>query len=250
MVPAKNQYRWCVICNQKFALPNFTKQPSKRQTCSTECKGKLFTRNRRSWSEAEIAILKDKAETMPSKQLVRAFNNATVQLGNPKRTQKSISIKLFELGFSLQTKHQVYTTGAIARHLGLSSNTVRGWLRMGLESYKQTNNINSPFFITTRSLRRFARKKPHFFGGIPHIDLFLLLEDEQLVEHIVKTYPKRNSCITPPQPVRCIETGVIYNSYVEAAKAIYVSNYAIYQAIKFNRPVIGLHFERVSLPKR
>lgn len=250
MVPAKNQYRWCVICNQKFALPNFTKQPSKRQTCSQECRGKLFGQNRRQWTKAEIAILIDKAETMPSKQLVRAFNNATVQLGNPKRTQASIFIKLGELGFSMRTKHQVYTTGGVARMIGISPDTVRHWLKMGLESYKQTTNRNSPYFITTRSLRRFAKQHPECFGGIPHVDLFLLLEDEQLVEHIVKTYPKRNRVITPPQPVRCIETGVVYNSYIEAANAIFVTRCAIYKSVKYKRPIANLHFEKVNPPKR
>jgi len=248
MSPRKRQYRFCSQCGAKFILPEQSRHRRPRATCSLECQKKLIRLNYRNWSDRELQILSDMAETMPIIQLIRAFNQQLNQLGLQKRTQHSIRSKLQKLGFSANVQHGVYTVGMISKKLGVPFATVSTWTRYhGLRFYRVTKKQNATKYITAKHLRDFARKRPHSFGGIPFIDLYLVLEDQQLTEYIVKNYPHRPGRL-PPQPVRCIETRKIYASYVEAGKAFHVCASAIFKSVKFGHPANEHHFEKVENP--
>jgi hypothetical protein len=136
----------------------------------------------------------------------------------------------------------------ISKKLGVPFATVSTWTRYhGLRFYRVTKKQNATKYITAKHLRDFARKRPHSFGGIPFIDLYLVLEDQQLTEYIVKNYLHRPGRL-PPQPVRCIETRKIYASYVEAGKAFHVCASAIFKSVKFGHPANEHHFEKVENP--
>jgi len=248
MSPRKRQYRFCSQCGAKFILPDQATHRIPRATCSPECQKKLGGANYRHWTDREIQILSDMAETMPITQLARAFNQQLNQLGLKKRTRNSIRTKIQRLGFSLNVQHGVYTVGMISRNLNISPKTINTWVRnYGLNFYRVAKNKNAIKYITAKHLRDFARKRPQSFGGVPFIDLFLVLEDQQLTEYIVKNYPHRPGRL-PPQPVRCIETRKVYGSYVEAGKAFHVSSSTIYKSVKFGHPANEHHFEKVENP--
>jgi len=188
------------------------------------------------------------AETMPIIQLIRAFNQQIVLRGYEKRTNHSIRSKLQKLGFSENVQHGVYTIGTISRSLGIPFGTVANWVKnYGLKYYRITKKRNATKYITAKNLRDFARSRPESFGGIDFIDLYLILEDQQLTEYIVKNHPHRLTRIQP-QPVRCIETRVCYSSYVEAARAFFVTPSAIYKSVTFGEPANRHHFEKIEDP--
>jgi hypothetical protein len=72
--------------------------------------------------------------------------------------------------------------------------------------------------------------------------LYLALEDENLVDQILEQYPNRNSCIKKPVRVKCVETGRIYNSQSDAARAIYVNRSIVFRAVKYGHRAAGYHF--------
>lgn len=185
---------------------------------------------------------------MPVLQLVRAFNQQIGLHGYEKRTTWSIRSKLQKLGFLETVQHGVYTIGTLAERLNLPRGTVTNWVRLyGLKFYKVTKKRNASKYITAKNLRDFARIRPQSFGGIPFIDLYLVLEDQQLTEYIVKNYPRRPGRLQP-QCVRCIETGMIYSSYIEAAKAFHVSSTYIYKSVKYGIAANNHHFEKIANP--
>lgn len=174
--------------------------------------------------------------------MIRVFNRQNSLCGNPKRTAYSIKLKANHLNLSLRPTF-LHTASSLARLLDVSCDAVRYWVSIGLESTKQTDIANSPHYITPASLRKFARQRPELFGGINSIDLYIALECEELVEYITTNYPSRRN---RPKRVRCVETGRIYNSYKEAAKAVYVTRSGIYKAIKRKGTANGFHFVLVD----
>lgn len=235
--------RVCVVCRQSFKPIIYTKgDVSPRKTCSKKCHIKLSAQQRQSWKPEEIQLLTDYAESLPILQLVRVFNQLNKEKGNPHRTINSIKNKLCKLGYSLSPQYNHLPCSVLARVLGVSVDSVRYWTTIGLVSTRQRDKPGSPRFVSAANLRKFARQRPELFGGLNPIDLYIALESESLVEFITTNYPKRNSCIKPPKRVRCVETGRIYNSCVQAAKDNYVSRSGIYKAIKFGRRLNNHHF--------
>lgn len=218
---------------------------SPRKTCSDACRIKLHHQHRKQWKPEEVKLLREIAETLPTAQLVRVFNRQNGLLGNPKRSAQSIKLKINELGMSLRAQC-VFNASSLARTIGVSSDAVRHWIKIGLKSTRQNEVANSPHYISPAALRRFARKRPELFGGLNRIDLYIVLEDEKLVDFILANYPNRNKPLTPPNRVRCIETGRIYRSYKEAGKAVFVSRSGIFKSIKFGIAANGYHFELVD----
>lgn len=239
--------RPCVICGNLFHPIYYTKGGlSPRKTCSDQCRSKLYAQQRKQWKLEEIELLKDYAESMPSNQLICVFNQFNQQKGNEYRTACSIKLKLNELGLSLRPQYSLLSCNALARLLGVSADAVLYWTKIGLAYSKQRDVPRSPRFISAANLRKFARKRPELFGGLNSIDLYIALESKSLVEFITTNYPNRHRGTKPPQRVRCVETGRIYSSYMEAAKAHYVTRSGIFKAVKFGRTANGHHFEKVN----
>ncbi len=179
---------------------------------------------------------------MPCESLIRVFNAQNKIAGRPKRSAVSIKLKVDKLGYSLEPKYRYLSASALGRVLGISNDAVRYWLQIGLKGVRNRDVPRSPVYITATELRKFARNNPRFFGGIPRIDLYLALEDENLVDQILEQYPNRNSCIKKPVRVKCVETGRIYNSQSDAARAIYVNRSIVFRAVKYGHRAAGYHF--------
>ena len=240
----KTNRRNCKICGKHFQIVQERHRTRYRSTCSTACQNKLIRINYRPWTPNELQILRDLAETLPIQQLINAFNKHARSIGLEKRTGHSIRSKLTKLGYSQDVRHGVYTAGVIARTLGIPFGTVTTWFRYGLEFYRLRDDKLATKYITAKNLRDFARKRPQSFGGCDFVDLYLVLEDRQLTEYIVKTFPKRPGRISP-QRVRCIETKQVFNSYVEAGKTFFLTPSSIYKSVKFGEPAAGYHFEKI-----
>jgi hypothetical protein len=248
LAPGKKNTRSCIICNTSFAPQIISKDRlSNRRTCSMECRGIYYGRVRKSWTDDEIALLHEFAESMPSDQFIRVFNAQNTSNGRPKRSAVSIRLKIHELNLSLEPKYRYLTASGFARFLGISNDAVRYWLQIGLKGTRNRDVPRSPVYIKTEDLCEFARANPRFFGGIPRTQLFLAIEDADLADYIVKTFPNRNTCIRKPMKVRCIETGKIYESQSAAAKAMFVNRSIISRSVRRGHTANGYHFEKINL---
>jgi endogenous inhibitor of DNA gyrase (YacG/DUF329 family) len=241
----KTNRRNCKICGKHFKIVQERHRTRYRATCSDACQNKLIRVNYRPWTSDELNHLRDIAETLPIKQLINNFNRHIGILGLEKRTGHSIRSKLVKLGYSQHVKHGVYTAGVIARTLDIPFGTVTTWFRYGLEFYRLRDAPTATKYITSKNLRDFARKRPQSFGGCKFVDLYLILEDRQLTEYIVKNFPRRPGRIAP-QKVRCIETNQVFKSYVEAGRKFFLTPSAIYKSATFGEAAAGYHFEKIQ----
>jgi len=202
----------------------------------------LISKNRSYWNDREIHFLASIAETMPLDTLCHTFNCFASRNNRPQRSVLSIKRKLDLLGYSSKPEIGSFTTVALGRLLGCSHETVRSWCKKGLEHKYRYNTHHGIIDIKINNLKSFARKYPHLFGGFNRTDLFIALEDAKLIDYILENYPKRNSAMRDKQPVRCIETGRIYGSFVEAARNYLITPAGFRSAIIRGSAIAGHHF--------
>jgi len=174
------------------------------------------------------------------------FNAKARQNQRPQRSLSAIKARLSTLGYSFEPQHSVYTISSLARLLNCSKDAVSYWRKLGLKSNKSGHNKGAKVYIRIEDVRQFARKRPELFGGFDRDALFILFENMTMAEKILEKYPKRNRGIADKQPVRCIETGVIYKSHLEAARAFFVSRSGIYKAVTRGCCANNHHFEKVN----
>jgi hypothetical protein len=239
--------RNCLICGTNFHVAPISKNRfSKRQTCSIECRRLLCTKNRARWSPEDVQFLSSIAETLPIKRLHNVFNAVASRHKRPLRSINAIKSKLAALGYSIDPRIGYFTLSSLGRVLDCHPSTIRHWCKVGLEYTQKSKQPGSLVHIQINDLKAFARKRPELFGGFDRINLFIALEDTKLVERILEQHPTRNRGIRAPQPVRCIETGKVYNSYIDAGKDYFISSNGIYKAVLRKSPVNGHHFERIN----
>lgn len=192
-----------------------------------------------------MQILQDIAESLPPRQLVQVYNNLAAKQNRPARTRNAIYLKCNDLNLSVFPLYQTLTTDRIINALKIDENRIYKWIQKGLKTTRGSPKTRSRHYIAIQDLRKFARRYPYEFSGVDPTELFMLIEDEQLVEQIAEQYPKRVK-IAGPMRVRCIETGVIFASQAQACKHFHLYRTALYRAIKYGKTAGGYHFERVD----
>lgn len=239
--------RQCIICNTEF-IPQFISKGrlTSRETCSFHCHRLHNGRTRAPWTRGDLELLHSLAESLPIKMLCGIFNAKAKQNQRPQRSPAAIKARLSTLGYSFQPQHSTYTIASLARLLNCSKDAVSYWRKLGLKTTKSARNPKAIVYIRIENVRQFARKRPELFGGFDRDALFIIFENMDMVEKILEAYPKRNSGIAEKQPVRCIETGVVYSSYVEAARAFFVTPSGIYRAVTTGCCANNHHFEKVN----
>lgn len=187
------------------------------------------------------------AESMPIDRLTQAFNAQAAIRGRPTRSENAICLKLNDLKLSVTPLYQNFTTTHIAKVLKISDDEVYYWIRRcGLKTYRLSNKNRAHHFINVADLRRFVRERPEFFGGLDSTELFLLIEDRNLVDYVKTNFPRRYPKRAGPMKVKCIETGQVFQSQADAAKTFHLYRSALYRAVKYGEAVAGYHFKRVD----
>lgn len=246
-MPRLRRFRFCKVCGLRFKLETISKgRTSTRITCSIKCRTKYYAQQRRAWDEREIQLLKELAESMPLEILVRTFNNQNIDQGYEERSTHSIKNKLNHLGYLFEPSYKYLSTHDLAKALGVHKNIIKYWIARGLRGTKNRAVKGSPQYFTPENVRKFARSHMAYFGGFKRINLFFVLEDEELVDEILTQYPKRYVPTCQPKRVRCVETGQIYPSQTAAARAIFVTTTAVSRAIRKGHRAGGYHFVRIN----
>lgn len=76
----------------------------------------------------------------------------------------------------------------------------------------------------------------------PGLTLVALTEEERQQVTLPPLFRNGRRYSHKAQPVRCIETGVVYESAMAAGKAIFAESSSIYKAIRRGTPCFGHHF--------
>ena len=239
--------RVCAACGIRFKLQIISKgRTSTRLTCSIKCRTKYYAQQRRIWDQREIQLLKELAESMPLEILVRTFNIQNTGQGFKERSAHSIKNKLSHLGYLFEPTYKYLSTHDLAKALGVHKNIIKYWIARGLRGTKNRAVVGSPQYFTPENVRKFARDHMAYFGGFKRINLFFVLEDQELVDEILTKYPKRYVPTCQPKRVRCIETGQVYPSQTAAARAVHVTTTAVSRAIRKGHRAGGYHFVRLN----
>ena len=120
---------------------------------------KLRTPNaRHAWTEAELSLLDDWAETKPLNQLVASWNRLAQKQGRPVRSFRSLEKKLLERGHSLKPFADYFSVPAVARLLNRSES----WIKGLIENHKlRAVKENGYWLIKPKSLRDFVFQHPY-----------------------------------------------------------------------------------------
>lgn len=117
----------------------------------------------------------------------------------------------------------------------------KGWLPAHRFPQKGQERRRRHWYFRRESVVRLARERPELFRGIPVDRLALLLEDADLARAIARDWS------TDPIQARRIvnlDTGQVYANASHAARAHYVTNKAILQALRRGTRSAGYRWAR------
>lgn len=162
--------------------------------------------------------------------------------GWPRRTEKAFAKRLYEMGYDKRPRYVMMPLPELARVLCVSREVVARWPKKGLRvGYR--NPANGASYVSLKELKKFAKASPHRFAGLEYKNLFVLLGDEELCQHIVDTYPIRNGV---SRRVLCITTNKVYDSAADAARQLKVVRQAITRACRENSTCLGRKFKYLN----
>jgi hypothetical protein len=247
MTQKSGQTRICKVCKQRFSvLYKSRNRISDRQTCSKKC-ANTVTRN--AWSKQEHEILLELASTMPINSLHRTYNSLASRHKFQCRTEAALRVKLQKLGISVVPCVEFFSINQIAEMLGFPYKTVSNWHFYGLKVIHMNKCRRSRRYVTRIDLKRFLKKRPHFFGGANRLGLQAILENIDAVDQFLTQHPKRNKK-PPTSPnkiaIRCIETQEEFETITAAAVAIKVNPSVLAKAVKNNHRCRQMHWEIIQ----
>jgi len=242
-VKGSKYLRECVICQTVFKIPvlhNGDKSP--RITCGVRCHRTLASRRGKKWTKEEIEIIEHLSLSLPPKMLYMTYCNMAAKAGLPKRSEPALRAKMQALGIPLMPQIDWYTLLELSRLFKATRHSVFRMIKHGLKAKKESNHRNQPYFVSRIELRRFARKRPDLYREFDRDGLFVVLEDEGLVDLIMQQPLQRKPNRYNPTRVKCVETGNVYPSCRAAARMFFVDPSAIHGAAKRGHRVAGYHW--------
>lgn len=111
-----------------------------------------------SWTEAELMLLNEWAETKPLNHLVSSWNRLAQKQGRPVRSLRSLEKKLLERGHSLKPYVNYFSVPAVARLLNRSES----WIKGLIENHKlRAVKENGYWLVKPKWLRDFVFGHPY-----------------------------------------------------------------------------------------
>jgi IS30 family transposase len=177
---------------------------------------------------------------MPWFMLVKSYQHWAHFRGYPPRTEEALRQMTKKLGVDRRSVGEWITTGVIATHLGLCSETVRRWItRNWLPAKRFGTSRAHQHYVSRASLRRLSRERPELFAGRSLSDLIMLLDSERAAQQVVDGNHRRQwqQC-----PVVCVETGKRFPTIAAAARHAYVTPEVMRRAVRTGGRANGRHW--------
>lgn len=198
---------------------------------------------RAKWTRNEILAIEGLAGDVPPVKITEYYNKWAKKNGYPERTYWAISSLMVRNGISRKAEGEWVTSRYISKTLGVSIDIPQRWAEKERIKCYHNGSRRSPRFYKRSDILRLAREQPELFGGIPADRLFILLEDYELCETIVKTYPYKKSS---GRAVIAVESGMMYPSVCAAARAVSVCPQSISFALRRGGTSAGYHWKHVQ----
>lgn len=235
--------RQCVICQTVFNIPLLRGNvKSPRKTCSLICHRRLVGRTAKKWTKAEVDIIEHLSLSLPPRMFYMTYCNMAAKSGLPKRSEASLRAKMKLLGIPLMPEIDWYTLHQLADLFGATRHAMYKLVKQGLKAKRESNYRNQPYFVSRVELKRFARKNPGLFREFKRDGLFVVLENEELIDLIMEQPIQRKPNRYNPTKVKCVETGNVYPSCRAAARIFFVDPSAIHGAARKGHRVAGYHW--------
>ncbi len=168
---AKIQYRRLTPNERHYLIENYTDEPQTINAIALQLKlepKKVLqharylklrpSSSRHAWTEAELSLLDEWAETKPLNQLVASWNRLALKQGRPQRSFRSLEKKLLERGHSLKPFADYFSVPAVARLLNRSESWIKGLIENNkLRAAKE----NGYWLVKPKWLRDFVFQHPY-----------------------------------------------------------------------------------------
>lgn len=193
------------------------------------------------WTKEEELELEALAGDYPWSIVVKRHNQWSVSKRRRPRTGTALARRVNALGAGRVPQGEWLTIGAVSAILGIDREKPRRWIRSGkIQAKRECTKAPSPHYVSRQSLRDWAKRDPAFFRPYPRDALVLLFDSDRIADQVYK-HPPINAR-THKRPVRCVETGEIFNSLTAAALANYVTVSRIQAIVNTHETVGGRHF--------
>lgn len=190
------------------------------------------------WTAAEEETLENWAGREPFPFLVNRLQKLQRDLGVPVRAPKSIAGKAEKMGLRLTCEYDSFSLQRLGALLGVSRDRVRYWVdRYDLPSKRVSVNRRS---VKASSFKAWAESYQRLLGGVDSLGLHDLTgwSTEKCKMIATQQYCRE-------VPVKRLDTGQVYRSQQEAARAVYVCPSAIRQSIREKSPCVGTRWVKV-----
>ena len=194
------------------------------------------------WAPDEINMLAGLAGDQPWVFLPAIYRRWAVQAGFPLRSDAELLQAATDLKLSLQPVCNWLSPTDVAFYLDRAPVTIRRWVAKGLVKIRHSKQARGPYWLSRDDLKRLAKKRPDLFAGGDPNKLFMLLERQDLADHIQQNYAV---CHGRTRKVQCVETGRIFPSAVAADRSMHHADGAVTQSISTGSRSGGYHWRYV-----
>ena len=197
------------------------------------------------WTKEEELELEALAGDYPWSMVVKRHNQWSLSKGRAPRTSGALARRSNVMGAGRVPEGEWLTIGAVSNILGIDREKPRRWIRSGkIQAKRECTKAPSPHYVSRQSLRDWAKRDPAFFRPYARDALVLLFDSERIADQVYK-HPPINAR-AHKRPVRCVETGEIFNSLTTAALANHVTISRIQAIVNTHETVGGRHFVDVA----
>lgn len=196
------------------------------------------------WTPEELNILQDLVGDIPWPMVQATYNEKALKHGLPQRTNVALRRKCDDLGLQRRCVGEWITSGVVCKLLNTNYEQVNGWIQRGwLPAVRFGSGSAHSYHFTRTNLCKLAKQKPYLFGGQSESALIQLFNDENLAKQIAaKGLPRMRQA----KPVVCVETGQIYPSIGQAARAVFVTFSRLQKVINKNATAAGYHWKTIK----
>ena len=194
------------------------------------------------WVPEEIDMLAGLAGDQPWVFLPRIYRGWAVRAGFRQRKDDELLQAATDLKLSLRPVCNWLSPTDVAYFLDRAPVTIRRWVAMGLVEIRHSKQARGPYWLSREGLKRLAKKRPDLFAGADPGKLFMLLEKQDLADHIQENYAV---CHGRTRKVQCVETGRIFTSAAAADRSMHHAKGAVTQSIIAGSRSGGYHWRYV-----
>jgi hypothetical protein len=194
------------------------------------------------WQPEEIEFVRELAGEVPMNVLTHQFNSWAEDRGRPIRSRGAIQRQIWKRCGNISSipEGEWLTTHDIGRAVDRCQEAVLRWAKLGHIHRQHVRKEGYGWFISRRGLRQIARSRPQLFQHLNRERLYSLLEDLEVVEHVLTADCRK---LRRFAPVRCIETGETYRSIRAAANSLGCRPNTVAMALKRRGTAKGFRFE-------